>query len=238
MRLRIISTGSKGNCYLLEADDGTLVLDAGVPVRRISYACDDFGKIEGCLITHEHGDHIRGARECIMRGIPTYMSRGTANAANIRGAYLIGADRPIGIGPFTVLPVKAQHDAAEPLAYLIRHDATGETALYATDTYYLRNTFPTVNYWIVECNYIDDLISDDTEAILRDRLAQSHMSLKHLKGLFEANDLRPARKIVLVHLSDERSDEARMVREIAELTGVETVAARDGDDIALDIAPF
>ena len=73
---------------------------------------------------------------------------------------------------------------------------------------------------------------------LRRRPKESHLSLRRLLEALRANDLRSASKIVLVHLSDERSDEARMVEAIHEATGVETVAASSGADIALNPTPF
>lgn len=141
------------------------------------------------------------------------------------------------------MPFETQHDAAEPLGYLVRHEATGETAMYATDTYYLRYTFPGIHYWIIECNYCDEILEQSVQdgtidAGLRGRLLSSHMSLRRLKDALAANDLRTTAKIVLVHLSDSRSDEQRMVREIEEQTGIDTVAASNGMSIDLSLTPF
>ena len=64
------------------------------------------------------------------------------------------------------------------------------------------------------------------------------MSLRHLKEALLANDLSKTLKIVLVHLSDSRSDEQRMVKEIREATGIETIAASNGMSIPLQLCPF
>ena len=140
-------------------------------------------------------------------------------------------------------PFLTEHDAAEPLGFLIRNDMTGEVILYATDTYYLRHTFPGVHYWLIECNYCDDLVDQmlfdgELNLELRNRLKKSHLSLDRLKEALTANDLSVTRNIILCHLSDVRSDEERMVREVEALTGIPTVAADRGMVIPLELAPF
>lgn len=246
MKLYVAATGSSGNSYILSSDSGeSIILDAGVPVRKVLPAIPDFRKVAGCLVTHEHNDHASCWQDYCMRGIPVIMSRGTYDALNERRSVIeyftpmiVKPMKQLRVGRFVVLPFETQHDAAEPLGFLIRYMPTGETVLYATDTYYLRYTFPQVNYWIVECNYCEDLIDGETDIALRKRLKQSHMSLRRLKDALMANDLTEAAKIVLVHLSDQRSNEERMVREIGDLTTIETVAARAGMDIELMTTPF
>lgn len=249
MRLVVVSTGSAGNSYSLQADRPpapAVLLDAGVPTARVIRALGGLRGIEGCLITHEHGDHASAAKSLAQYGVRMYATPGTAEAIGGEHGQRIKRVKmlePVKLGAFTVVAFPTQHDAAEPCGYLIRYEPTGETTLYATDTYYLRNTFPDVNYWIVECNYVEEIAAEMVEAgqidkALKNRLLESHMSLRRLKDTLRANDLSKTRKIVLVHLSGERSDEARMVREVTEATGIETVAASDGMTIELSLTPF
>lgn len=247
MRLRIIGTGSTGNCYLLTAATGkSLMLDAGIPIRKAIPHLNGLVGLEGCLITHEHNDHSAAAKDISMRGINVYASQGTYE--HITPHILLNRLKPVVAGrmelagEFAILPFDTQHDAAEPLGFLVKHRPTGETLLYATDTYYLKNTFPGVHYWVVECNYdeeiTDRMFFEGNDVQLQRRLMKSHMSLRRLKDTLAANDLTKTRKIVLVHLSDTRSNEARMVAEIQRQTGVDTIAARAGETIELNRAPF
>lgn len=249
MRLRVIGTGSAGNAYLLETNGGnTLLLDAGVSLRDITAAMEKPSSLQACLVTHEHMDHAKAAGKLLERGVPVLMSNGTGKAlGNALGATAfvsVSANRAYRIGDvFTILPFAAEHDAAEPLGYLIRDEQTGEVLLYATDTYYLRNTFPQVHYWLIECNYCTETLDAQFTAgalplAMRGRLIHSHMSLDRLLDVFNANDLHRARKIILCHLSDQRSDEKRMVEEVHALTGVDTIAAYAGDVIDLKETPF
>lgn len=250
MQLQIIGTGSSGNCYALHAERGILLLDAGLPVRTILRSIPEYRSkpITACLVTHEHGDHAKGALEIAHLGIPIYASSGTLNAiggdSSLTQLNALQMRCPVTLGEFTVLPFETQHDAAEPCGFIIRYEPTGETILYATDTYYLRYTYPGINYWIVECNYIDEIVAEQLASgqlsqPLRNRLNKSHMSLRRLLDALRANDLTQTRAIVLVHLSDERSDERAMVQAVKEVSGVETVAAAAGGmRIDLELAPF
>lgn len=254
MDLQVIATGSAGNCYVLRAGGAhgqSLLLDAGLPITQIIRAVKGWDRIVGCLITHEHQDHSKSAVEIAQRGIRTYATQGTIETINPAN----GPSKPArlrsvkclqskAIGDFTVMAFQTEHDAAEPCGWLIRYDPTGETVVYATDTYYLRHTFPGVHYWIVECNYTESILQrqledGDLDGKLRTRLLKSHMSLRRLCDALEANDLTELRAIVLVHLSDARSDERIMVETIKDVTGTEDVwAAEAGETYQLRLTPF
>ena len=247
MILHIAGTGSLGNSYVLDAGKEALILDAGLPMRKVLPFVSDFRSVVGCLVTHEHGDHAREVLEMIHRGIKVFGSAGTKEAiGNDALLSLFNALQPlklVRIGGFAVMPFGTQHDAMEPFGYLIKYEPTGETVLYATDTYYLKYTFPGVHYWIIECNYCEEILDEEVnggkmDVGLRKRLMESHMSLRRLKDALAANDLAKTVKIVLVHLSDSRSDEMRMVNEIESMTGIETVAASNGMRIPLELIPF
>ena len=241
MTLRVIGTGSSGNCYLLtDKNDNTLILDAGIKASVIRAEIRDSETVCGCLVTHEHNDHSRAAFELALHGIRVGMSNGTMDCIKARNT--VNVERLIAkqtyvYGVYKVMPFDVQHDAAEPYGFLIEHMPTREKVVYATDTYYLRYTFPNVQYWIVECNYVDDCISETNE-FLRRRLLTSHMSLRRLEDVFRANNLSQTSRIIIVHLSDSRSDEQMMVRRLHELTEVEVIPARAGEKIRLEREPF
>ena len=252
MTLHVIGTGSAGNCYVLDAEDSILLLDAGLPLPQIRQGVREWKSVVGCVVTHEHKDHARSATELAKRGIPVAMSRGTMEgiaAADRRASYIFQAypDRPSGrmfkMGGFTILPFQVEHDARDPQGFIIRYDKTGEQILYATDTGYIRYKFPGTHYWLIECNYCDDIMDNQMvdgviSPAMGGRLATTHMSLDMLKELFQANNLAETRQILICHLSDTRSDEARMVSEIREVTGKPTAAAQAGLSIQLNLTPF
>lgn len=56
MKLGIGGTGSLGNAYFLQADNGEiLLLDAGLPILAIKKMINyDIANVVGCVITHSH----------------------------------------------------------------------------------------------------------------------------------------------------------------------------------------
>jgi phosphoribosyl 1,2-cyclic phosphodiesterase len=251
MKLKVLGSSSHGNCYILESPTGSLLLEAGVPWPQIQKGLDfDLSAIVGCLISHEHKDHCKAVIEVMTAGIDVYTSKGTIDCLGIFGNHRINLFcvnqkqwSQLIIRDFIILPFATEHDAVEPLGFIIYYRPTGEKLLFATDTYFLHNRFNELNYILIECNYCKDILDHNIEAGLIDegikrRLLESHFSLEHVKEFLKANDLSQCRKIILLHLSDGNSDAARMVREIQELTGIDTVVAEPGLEVELELYPY
>ena len=248
MKLYTIGTGSSGNCYLLVDGNDILILDAGVnPTQRISkYLYDLRPAIPcGCLVTHEHGDHSCAVPGLVRMGIACYGSPGTAERVGFGMKAIRPYDpswisqdvKPFG-DAFLVMAFKTNHDAAEPCGFLITNTKTGERMIYATDTYYMTYRFPGIHYWLIECNYCEELLTEDTPPVLARRLSTSHMSLDRLCQVFQANDLSPCRKIVLIHTSHDRGDPKMMLKRIRDQTHKPVEVTRAGYMHELTLDPF
>ena len=246
MKLKVLGSSSKGNCYLLETPTGTLILDAGIRFKDIRVALDfDLSRVFGCLVTHSHMDHCKGAKDVMRAGINTYMTLETATAIKAEGhrMELIKAGTQFSVEDFTVLPFPTEHDCPGAVGYLIQYRPTGEKLLFATDTFYLRHKFVGLNYILIECNYCKETLDANIEAgliplSLKNRLIESHFSLENVKGFLAANDLTKVKKIILIHLSDGNANAAQMISEIHELTKKDTVIAEAGKVIELNLYPF
>ncbi len=240
MILQILNSSSAGNCYLLKTANETLILECGVRFSIIQKALKyDFSKVLGVLLSHEHGDHSRSAGDILKAAVPVYCSRGAAEALKIRNhhrVHTVGAGQ-FEVGNFLILPFPTQHDAQEPLGFLIYHKPTKEKLLFATDTHYIRSRFRGVNYFLVECNYIPEVLQENIELgrvdAARAAVLKNHMSLPNCKKFLQINKSFDTRNIVLLHLSGDNSDGDRMIKEISELTGIDTVIAEPGKVIEL-----
>lgn len=229
MEIRVFASGSSGNAYLVSDEKTTLLLDAGIPLREIQIACGfKVRTIDGCLISHSHKDHSKAAEGLARLGVDIYTSQGTIEACGLTGHRMntVKALESITIGTFKVLPFDVQHDAPEPLGFLIESTATGERLLYFTDTYYIKYRFDRLTYIMAECNYSKEAMLRSIEAgyipiELVPRLVKSHMSLEHFIEMLKANDLSEVRQIYLLHLSDNNSDEEQFREEVQKATGAE-----------------
>mgnify|MGYP003779776887 CR=1 FL=1 len=226
MDIKVLASGSSGNCYYVSDGDSPVLIECGLPWKQIQQGIGfRTSELAGCLISHEHKDHCRAVQDIMKAGIDCYMSQGTAEALGISGhrLHIIKAKQQFRIGTWTILPFETQHDAAEPLGFLLANQC-GEKMLYATDTFYIRYRFQGLTHIAVECNYSMDILRANIEAglvpvELKNRIIQSHFSLENVKRFLKANDLSQVREIWLLHMSDGNSDAERFKREIQELTG-------------------
>ena len=235
--IKVIATGSSGNCYFLETEKETLILECGISDKKIKKELNyDLSKVVGCLITHEHKDHSKSVNELIKSGIDVYLSEGTAAAIEFKVPVEMVSNRlnylrhnvPKNIGGFTIIPFNTQHDVNEPLGFLIYHPKIGKV-VFATDTYYLKNTFKDVDHVLIECNYSEDVLPLLPK--WRARTIKSHMSLETLKDTLKTWDLKKTKDITLIHISNDNGNPDRFRKEIEELTGINTYAAVPGLEI-------
>lgn len=239
MDIKILASGSSGNCYHISDGETSILLDAGIPIRQIRIGCDfQLSKVSGCLVTHYHGDHSKAVPDLLYHGIAIYITR--AEAEKIP---LVFAGKPIHflrrndesedstyanfkVGTFQVLPFPVEHDTPEPVGYLLRSTVTGEKLLYFTDSYYVRYRFTGLTHIIGECNYDSEslwehLETGKTPSARAKRLFTSHMSLENFLDLLKATDLSRLRQIYICHMSNDHGDEAKIKAAVQRLTGAE-----------------
>ena len=230
------ASGSSGNCYTLTNGKATIMLDCGLPFRDIQHLTN-FKLPDAVLVTHEHQDHSKAIENFMKRGVDVYMTLGTAEALGIcsdaiaaQGLGAAWAHRLFFVqrgglysaSGITFSVFETQHDAKEPCGFLL--DDGEDCVLYATDTYYLRYTFPGLTKIMVEANHSYDILrenvaSDILEKPLADRLTKSHFSIENVIDFLRANDLSAVKEIWLLHLSKDNADPALFKRLVMEATG-------------------
>ncbi len=230
--IKVLASGSTGNCYIIQAQGEILLLECGINIKNIKHGLNfDLSKVIGCLITHEHKDHSKSINDILAAGIDVYTSKGTATGVELkdqRYSYRFNYLRhkvPKHIGGFTVIPFNTQHDVNEPLGFLIFHPKLGKI-LFATDTYYLKTTFRNVDHILIECNYSEDILPQ--LPAWRARTIKSHMSLETLKETLKSWELGNTKDIMLIHISNDNGEPERFKEEIENLTGIKTYIAEPG----------
>ena len=82
MRMTSIASGSSGNCIYVGSDNTHILIDTGIPYKRIEAGLHDIGlkgqDINGILVTHEHSDHVCGLGVIARKlGVPMFASEKT-----------------------------------------------------------------------------------------------------------------------------------------------------------------
>jgi phosphoribosyl 1,2-cyclic phosphodiesterase len=239
MKLRVLGSGSAGNCYLLQNEEETLIIECGLPYKNILKGLNfNLNNVVGVLVSHEHLDHSKSMREFTNNGIDIYGSQGTFVSCQVIGhrTDIIKSEEQFKVGGFTILPFATQHDAAEPLGFLISHKETGKL-LFATDTYYIQYKFNGLKHLLIECNYSKEILEVNLDNGLNRtmamRLLKSHFSLENVKEFLKETDLSQCEDITLIHLSDGNSNATEFKREIERLTGKPVYIADKGMELQL-----
>lgn len=232
MKIEVIASGSSGNCYKISNEDTTLLIECGIPYKKIQQALNfKTTDIDGVLVSHEHGDHSKACKDLIKAGVNLYMTKGTKEAlkldshkVKIIDFYSKYINRDMGffeIGSFKVKAFETIHDAKEPVGFIIYDSISKEELVFITDTQYSIYSF-NPDYFMIEVNYVTETINKNEKIHpdLRARIKKTHMSLDTAINLLERFDLSNLKKIYVMHLSDANSDAEIIKERLQELTGV------------------
>ena len=229
MKFNSYASSSSGNCYSVSDSETALLLECGLTYKKLQKVVDfDISKFAACLVTHCHSDHSKCVKDLIQRGMPVYMSQGTAEALETEGAELIEHMEQFNVGSLDIVPFTTFHDAREPLGFLIKSRVDGDVLAFATDTVNLRYKFPGLNILAIEANY-DKTILERCERMpekVRYRITNSHMEIDTLCDYLRSLDLSQCREIHLLHLSDATSHEGHFINKVARAVppGIEITA--------------
>lgn len=139
MRFASLGSGSQGNATLVEVDDQLLLIDCGFTIketeRRLALLDCQPQQLTAILVTHEHGDHLKGVPPFARKyRIPVYITPGTYRArklGELPHLNLIEGYRPFQLGGVSVQPVAVPHDAREPAQFVL--EANGRRLGILTD---------------------------------------------------------------------------------------------------------
>lgn len=220
--IQIHASGSKGNAYSIIDGNHKIMIDPGIPIKELRKKVGyNLATLDFCLLSHEHKDHSKAIKDLARLGVSCAMSHKTLEAIGFDiPCHWLFSEKPFLKNEWQVMPFSTQHDAADPLGFLIQ-SPSGKKICYATDTYYIQYNFPAVTHWMIECNYSEEFLQKNT-ALPNDvkrRIRTSHFELQNVIEFFKAQDLTATEAIYLIHLSDDNSDAELFQIEIEKATG-------------------
>jgi len=215
--LYVLGSGSRGNCCAVESEGMALLIDAGFSAREIERravsAGLDLGSVAGIALTHEHGDHSCGAPLLARRlDVPVLTAPGTWR--RLAGVMDEAQHRPLGLcaqvelGPFSIEACPTSHDAAEPLAIVVRGShgvSVGVAYDLGRPTTAVRYLLRNLTAIVLEANHDEvQLRTSDYPPVVQRRIAGSSGHLSNRAAAELLTDLHHPGllAVVLAHLSE------------------------------------
>lgn len=228
--IKILASSSAGNAYVINDNGQKILIDPGIRMKSLRRKANfNLATLDLCLISHEHQDHCKAAKNLAKLGVPVFTSAGTAASMKHKIHTLTIRDqKELNIKGWRILPFATQHDAAEPLGFLII-TPSGKKVCHATDTHNLEYKFLDVTHWMIECNHSDHLIDENKKLAedTKNRIRLNHMSLGRLKAFFGLQGMHSTEEIYLLHMSENNSDSDYFKKEIEKVTGKPVYGASD-----------
>ncbi len=222
LRFASLGSGSRGNATLIQSADTLVLVDCGFPARELVRRCELLGvdpaAINAILVTHEHGDHIRGVG-AVARKLkrPVWMTHGTARAYDcgvLPEQHLFGShDGPFRIGDLQVTPVPVPHDAREPCQFTFACGGVrfGLATDFGSLTPAVIAALDGVDALLLECNHDQVMLANGPYTpSLQARVGGNygHLSNGQAARLLEHIDHQRLRHLVAAHLSEKNNTPA------------------------------
>lgn len=219
-----LSSGSCGNCSLLTYQDTSIIIDAGVGIRKfhqtIRENAIDLQQVKAILITHDHADHTRAAvRLAHKYQWQIYAAPSVARALLYHrfasaelSAYLksIEIGRSFEIGKLRIRTFEVPHDSTQNVGYAI--DTPQGRFTFITDIGEVTSTIieevKAAKYLVFESNYDRQLLQSGPYSIfLKARISggEGHISNEEAASTLAQNITPHTRFLALCHLSGENN---------------------------------
>lgn len=216
MKLWMLGSGSSGNAILIECDGSRILIDCGFGTRTLAGRLKSIGvepeSIEGCLITHEHSDHVKGAGAAAKRwGWGVYATPGTARAPELAETQVqtFEPGMTVEFPRLTVAATATPHDANQSVGFVVTSRSTGARAGLFYDIGHVSTDIAAachgLDMLVLESNHDDDMLRNGPyPRWLQSRIAckTGHLSNRDA-GLFAREAVtRALSHLVLAHLSE------------------------------------
>ena len=224
MQFASLGSGSRGNATLIEAGSTLVMVDCGFSCReaerRMARLDRSPEQLSAVLVTHEHGDHVRGVPVLARKYcLPVWLTRGThllmQDDTSLDLHYLDGHGGH-ALGDIEVQPFTVPHDAREPCQFAFTDGARRFGMLTDTGriTAHIRESLDACDALLLECNHDTDMLAHGPySAALKARVGGplGHLSNSQAAGLLGEIDNSRLQHVVAAHISEQnnRSELAR-----------------------------
>lgn len=166
MKIKVIASGSKGNCTLVVCGKTKLLIDIGISLPQVKNSLESIGidinELDGILITHTHSDHIKGISQLIKKyKIKVYSSLELSYelVKLIPVETIVVVDNEFIINNVKISLIETSHDVVS-YGFIVEYQ--NKELVYITDTGYINKKHykSTTNkdIYIIESNHDEELL--------------------------------------------------------------------------------
>lgn len=217
MKVKVLSSGSKGNTTYIECNNTRLLIDAGNSCKYIVNKLKEIGiegnDIDGILITHTHSDHIKGLKVFLNKfNSKVYITKGMITELSYLNNYQIIDNSILKIKDIIVNVIKTSHDAPDSVGYVV--NGNNKSIVYITDTGYINQKYFDIlsnkEVYIMESNHDIEMLNNGSypfrlrQRILGDKGHLSNYDSARYLSSFIGNKTKC---VMLAHLSAENNTE-------------------------------
>lgn len=202
---------------MLDNGQSCLLVDAGLSAKQLVLRMKALGvepeDLSGILITHEHGDHVKGIEVFARKfEVPIYATALTQEVlaqkiSSVKQWNLFSAGQGFECGGIAVASFSIPHDAVDPVGFKFSYD--GQQAAVVTDLGHasprLIEQLRGVTAMVLEANYCEQLLEEDELRpwSLKQRISSRHGHLSNVQAYELARELQSAglQRVILGHLS-------------------------------------
>jgi phosphoribosyl 1,2-cyclic phosphodiesterase len=215
MRFASLGSGSRGNATLVEAGTTRIMVDCGFSCReterRLARLDRTPSDLTALLVTHEHGDHVRGIAVLARKyRLPVWLTRGTHQLlrdVDMPVVHYVDTHAHFAIDDLQVRPFTVPHDAREPCQFTFTDGRHRIGLLTDTGrlTPHIIDCLDGCDALLLECNHDPELLAGGPyPAALKQRVGGllGHLSNAQAAALLERLDTTRLQHLVAAHLSD------------------------------------
>mgnify|MGYP001010231808 FL=1 len=236
MKIQMISTGSKGNSYLITTKENNYYLiDFGITLSKLKKYVD-IKEIKAIFITHIHNDHILGLKN-LKYDIPIIAKGKTKEYLENNYSLNLLDDNINNFEDISFDFFELSHDV-ENYGIIIK-DKINEL-VYITDTGYIPQKYYSLlkdkSIYLVESNYDDEMIMhNEYPYYLIQRIVSDigHLS-NYQTSKFLSNVIgKNTKKVLLIHLSEHNNTKEACLTAINKIVNFE-VSIIDEEEVVID----
>ena len=216
MELTVIASGSNGNCYLVQENGTSVLIDAGLgfheTARRIAAVGKDIRQVDAIVLSHAHADHYLGIGPIARSlNIPVYATKEVYSGCKERlgRTEMRHFDGCFRIDGMEITPVETSHDVPAFGFVVGRLGIFTDTGRVTSG---MKEAIGDLDVIVLESNYDEEmLINGPYPAYLKERISSEHGHLSN----DDASDFisrygSHLSLVLLAHLSEKNNTIARV----------------------------